>query len=145
MRGFPSSIPRTYNIGSMPLFRRAVRFLPAALVYSVITVLSSRTEFPVEAPFSSFDKIVHLAEFILLGAALAFAVFGSGAVLGGRRSFRRAAGLWVAGTGLGLLDEVHQIFVPGRSADAGDAAADAIGVALGIGLYLVLRRRASRL
>jgi len=129
----------------MPLLRCSVRFLPAALIYAVITVLSSRTEFPVEAPFSWFDKIVHLAEFILLGGALAFAVFGRGAVLRVQRSFRRAAGLWVVGTGLGLLDEVHQMFVPGRSADAGDAAADALGVALGIGLYLVLRRRSARL
>ncbi len=129
----------------MTHFRRAVRFLPAALVYAGIMVLSSRSEFPIEAPFSWFDKIVHLAEFILLGGAMAFAVFGRAVVLRGRRSYRLAAWLWVAGTGLGLLDEVHQMFVPGRSADAGDAAADALGVALGIGLYLVLRRRAARL
>ena len=37
--------------------------------------------------------------------------------------------------GVGVLDEVHQFFVPGRNADPADLLADALGAALA--LYLV--------
>ncbi len=121
--------------------RRIVRFVPAALVYSFIFYLSSRTEFPIEAPFPWFDKIAHFAEFAALGACLAYGAARPGKDPGPRRRFRTRLGLWAAGTGLGLLDEVHQIFVPGRNPDPADGLTDALGVAVGLGLYLVLRRR----
>jgi len=129
----------------MPLLRRIARFFPAAIIYAVITALSSRAEFPIEAPFSWFDKLVHFAEFSLLGLALAFGTFRGRTAPRRERLFREASGLWIFGTGLGLLDEVHQMFVPGRNADLADAASDALGIALGIGLYLVFRRRRPRL
>lgn len=129
----------------MPRLGRIARFLPAAFIYAVIAVLSSRSEFPIEAPFSWFDKLVHFAEFSLLGLALAFGAFPGRAAPRRERLFGDVSGLWVFGTGLGLLDEVHQMFVPGRKADLADAASDALGIALGIGLYLVLRRRRPRL
>jgi VanZ family protein len=126
----------------MSFLRRAVRFLPAALVYAIIFFLSQQSEFPVEAPFSSFDKLVHLSEFALLGAALGFGFFsGRPRETGGKGKAWGWIGLWAAGVCLGVLDEVHQIFVPGRSPDPADAAADALGIALGIGLFWLLRRR----
>ncbi len=40
----------------------------------------------------------------------------------------------------GILDEVHQSFVPFRQADAFDILADAAGAVFGVGLYAVCRR-----
>ena len=129
----------------MPVLARIARFLPAAVIYALIFILSSRAEFPIEAPFSWFDKLVHCAEFAVLGITLAFGAFQGRTARRHDRLLPEASGLWILGTGLGLLDEVHQMFVPGRRADLADAAADALGVALGIGLYLVLRSRRARL
>jgi VanZ family protein len=127
----------------MGFLRRAAPFLPAALVYAIIFLLSGQSKFPISEPFSSFDKLVHVSEFALLGAALAFGHY-AGRTRGteGRRPVRSWLGIWAVGAGLGLLDEVHQIFVPGRNPDAADAAVDALGIALGIGLFWLLRRRA---
>ena len=38
----------------------------------------------------------------------------------------------------GVLDEVHQLFVPGRSCELRDMAIDALGAAIGAGALLVL-------
>lgn len=38
----------------------------------------------------------------------------------------------------GVLDEVHQLFVPGRSCELRDMAVDALGAAIGAGALLVL-------
>src|SRR5512147_310433 len=94
--------------------RRIARFIPAILVYAVITYLSSRTDFPVEAPFSWFDKVVHFVEFAALGACLGFGASAAATSPAPRRALGSALALWLAGTGLGILDEVHQMFVPLR-------------------------------
>ena len=73
------------------------------------------------------DKLDHLAEFAVLGALLWNAVS------------RHHPLPWLApaifvlalGAGYGVLDELHQSLVPGRSAELGDWLADAVGVALG--------------
>jgi VanZ family protein len=57
------------------------------------------------------------------------------------------AARWAAllGSLYGLTDEFHQRFVPHRSAELGDWAADTLGAALGALLaWLVLRRFGSR-
>jgi len=56
------------------------------------------------------------------------------AVAGGlaRRVSGRAAGLAIAiAVSYGLTDEVHQMFVPGRSAEVADLIADAAGACAG--------------
>lgn len=40
-----------------------------------------------------------------------------------------------------MFDEFHQTFVPGRSGQLPDVLIDTSGAALGIGLYLLLRRK----
>jgi VanZ family protein len=44
----------------------------------------------------------------------------------------------------GISDEIHQYFVPGRSADVMDVAADFVGAAWGVLLYMcfIIRRTA---
>jgi VanZ family protein len=84
------------------------------------------------------DKLAHAGEFALLGWLAARAVIrswpaasdwdvGQGAVA--------LAGFW------GWLDEIHQFFVPGRSTDPFDLAADLAGAALGAWIATRLGRR----
>lgn len=44
----------------------------------------------------------------------------------------------------GFTDEIHQGFVPGRSTDPADLAADVVGAALGAGVGTILMRRVTR-
>ena len=44
----------------------------------------------------------------------------------------------------GLLDEIHQAFVPGRATQLEDVAVDAVGAAIGVGIVYLILRRSSR-
>jgi VanZ family protein len=110
--------------------KRWVYFLPALCAYGLIFFLSSRSRFPVEAPFVGFDKLVHALEFAGLGFCLAFGFLRNRRCPG----FPAVLFIWVGGSFLGLLDEIHQLYVPARHFDLWDAAADIIGVAFGLGL-----------
>jgi VanZ family protein len=72
-------------------------------------------------------KFAHLVEFAILGALLARAV--------DRVSFAIALGSAYAAT-----DELHQVFVPGRAGTIYDWALDTVGVAVGVLLYVRVRR-----
>lgn len=73
-------------------------------------------------------KGAHLTEYAVLGALLYRAL--------GRESSALAAGIAYAAT-----DELHQHFVRGRHPSPVDVAIDAVGVALGMLLWLRLRSR----
>lgn len=107
------------------------RFLPAVAYYGFIFFLSSRSSFPVESPFSGFDKLAHVGIFGLFGTILAWSLADRRDGLG---TMRMALAFLIGAAG-GALDEVHQIFVPGRSAEVWDAVADAAGVAAGLFLF----------
>jgi VanZ family protein len=99
------------------------------------------------------DKIVHLFLYSTLGALVARALLmalarteapaTTEAAARWRHRLRSVIGATtILVTFYGITDELHQVFVPGRSADWHDAAADAIGGVLGavIGLLLWGRR-----
>ena len=119
--------------------RKIPAFLPAALYYGLIYVLSDRPIRGIPRLFPLQDKIFH---FIL------YAVFGLLLIQGLNRVRVEKAVRFAALIALGIaaagLDEFHQSFVPGRTADWADAAADILGVlaALG-GVRLYLRFRPS--
>ena len=77
-----------------------------------------------------WDKFAHIVLFALIGAAIGLASGRSGV---------RMVLLAVAGALLlGLVDEWHQGFLPGRNAGMGDLAADLLGAlagALGLAFY----------
>jgi VanZ family protein len=129
----------------MQLSKRRIRppwrFFPAGAFYGFIYYLSSRSDFPIESPFSGFDKLAHIAIFSVLGTLL---YWGFDAAAHGRRFHRPALAFFLGLLG-GVLDEVHQLFVPGRHADVWDAAADMIGTAAGVFLGAVLCRRVRRM
>ncbi len=53
---------------------------------------------------------------------------------------RSALAAWLVAVGYGVSDEVHQRFVPGRTAALDDLAADAIGAALAVALVFLAAR-----
>ena len=67
-------------------------------------------------------KIGHAGEFAVLGALLARALGSARLAL-------------VVGVLYAVSDEVHQVFVPGRTGSPLDVALDAVGVALGVVLW----------
>jgi VanZ family protein len=73
-------------------------------------------------------KLAHAGEYAVLGALLL-----------------RATGRTSVALGLGILyavsDEIHPAFVPGRAGSPVDVAIDALGVAVGVAVWHVLRSR----
>jgi VanZ family protein len=91
----------------------------AALVFAV-------SSFPVRVPgggVAGLDKVAHFGIYAVLGLLLARAV--------GRAAWPAVALGWA----YGASDEVHQMFVPGRSPEVADWLADAAGVLLGVFLF----------
>ncbi len=108
--------------------RPFINWLPVLAWAGLIFWLSSRPALP--APHIPYvDKVEHGVFYAALAWLLARAWFPS------RRLRRRRASVrWglvvLACLFYGISDEAHQAFVPGRSCDPADAAADAAGPAL---------------
>ena len=74
------------------------------------------------------DKFLHLCEYLLFAWCLLQAMRAAG------RERRWLA--WAVAAGYGLLLEGVQAFLPYRSAEWGDAAANALGAAIGVMLAM---------
>ena len=77
------------------------------------------------------DVVAHALVYAVLGALMLRAVAGARRL---RVTVRNAALAAVLTAAYGLTDEFHQSFVPGRTAEARDLAADTLGGAAGAGL-----------
>lgn len=82
-----------------------------------------------------WDKVVHASLFAVIASLLALS---------------RQQGTWrwlvasvLLASGVGALDELHQHFLPGRSADIHDLAADFLGAASGVLLLLYCKKKLS--
>ena len=106
------------------------RWVPAALWAALILVATSIPGGNVPEGPAGMDKFVHFAFYGVLGMLAARA----------RLQEVRApllpamTRLLLAVAGFAILDEAHQHFIPGRSADARDALADVAGAAIAIAL-----------
>lgn len=83
-----------------------------------------------QVSFPYADKVVHGLLYLVLGLFSAFYFAGTGFGL---------AGAVMYGLLFGASDELHQILVPQRSCSMGDWLADAVGIFLGTGLFLVIK------
>ncbi len=91
--------------------------------------VAPRSEF-----LASYDKVVHVALYGVLGGALAW----------GKHYAGRALPHWaviLAGFAYGAVDEWHQRFVPRRHASLADLGADMVGVVVGYALLLLIAAR----
>jgi VanZ family protein len=105
-----------------------------ALVVLAATSLPA-SAFPPLLRIPGLDKLVHMAMYGVLAA------LGARPALASSRGAKGIAWL-LAGIALfAALDELHQIWIPGRSADVFDWVADMGGALLGIVLRLMAPRR----
>lgn len=88
----------------------------------------------------SWDKLLHACEFGIF-ALLLVKAYGSWLAVA-----RRNTVLLAAFTGIvwALLDELHQLFVPGRDGNIYDFLADAVGVVAVLAIYTWVRQRKRR-
>jgi len=122
----------------MRLFQKILLRLPAPLIAGTLWFLSSRTTLPQPPGPLGWDKLQHLLAY----GALAFAI-----------------GLWISpafwkhrpitailltaaiGSAYGVIDEIHQYFVPGRYSDIWDWVANTIGSILGaLAIMFIVRK-----
>ena len=123
--------------------KRWLGFAPAFAWALGILWIGSRPSIPLPVVFPYIDKVGHFAMFGVLGALLALGLHRAGA---------RASIAWplLFGAAIGVLDELHQRTVPGRSSDWRDLAADIAGCAIGLWLshagleWRARRRRRAR-
>ena len=110
------------------LSRRRAWSLTAAwaLLIFVLSSIPGEALAPVQL-FSGVDKVLHLGTYTVL-AALAFSAVRQTWALRSPSSVLAATALSVF---YGITDEIHQRFVPGRSPDVLDLAADGAGALLG--------------
>lgn len=116
---------RTYG---GPVSRGLYRVLPALFLMSAVFLASSLT-MPPGASVGLPDLVFHFGEFFALGLLTARMV---DPVMGGRRWVRPLLIAFSLAAGYGLLDEVHQAFVPGRDPSVADFLVDASAGLAGI-------------
>jgi hypothetical protein len=118
---------------------------PSVAYMALIAFLSSR---PFDGLGFGFDLGFNLADFPWQDKGLHFVEFGVLAIFNAfafSRTLRSPGALRVAvyaialTTTWGYLDEVHQAFVPGRTADAYDLLADFIGAIGGTTVFSIVR------
>jgi VanZ family protein len=114
-------------------------FLPAAIVWAIVIFCLSQIP-GVDVPRLVFntDKLLHAIVYGILG----FLTLGSMKTTAeGYRLFQIFLAV-VLVVIYGGLDEFHQHFIPGRTADIHDLMADAVGGMLGVGLlYYLIKLR----
>jgi VanZ family protein len=119
--------------------QRAWAWAPAGAYMLLIWALSSMSRIMIDFEHVPFqDKGIHFVEYGTLAVLLTHAIQGTW------RAWRVLSvfGVAVLGTTLwGLIDEIHQAFVPGRVADARDLLADALGALLGACLYVLIKQQ----
>jgi VanZ family protein len=135
----PQNTPTNLREFQLPRF---LKYWLPLIVYCLAIFIQSSFPSPVKEPdIPFFDKYLHMLGYALLGVLFCRA-YGP-LRLGGK--YWRAALLSVLSAGLyGISDEIHQYFVPGRSADVMDVAADFVGAAWGVLLYMcfIIKRTA---
>lgn len=119
-----------------------LRYWIPLITYCVLIFALSSFSRPLPPVVSLFsDKLLHAAEYFMLGFLAARAVFSLDIKYSGTIIFLIAFTFSML---YGVSDEIHQSFVPGRIGDIADFIADTIGAFLGALVYwkTVWRRRA---
>ena len=120
-------------------------FVGAVIYFACLSVLSHIPGSALHAmEWELWDKAAHFYAYLPLGCLLALGLTYRGVGGGGWGTLLLAAGMVFL---LGIVDEFHQSFVPGRDATVSDVIADVIGgfvgavVGLIVGLAVLLKNR----
>jgi VanZ family protein len=109
------------------------------IVYCLLIFVQSSRPSPDYTPhWPNVDKVLHFAAYALLGALFLRAFYTTRI----RHHLKLIFTLSVLFSGLyGISDEIHQSFVPYRTADVMDALADILGSAFGAGVFSLWFKR----
>ncbi len=107
-------------------------WFPVLFYSGIIFTISSVPDLKVPAADLGLDKIYHFLEYVPLGFFLARALKGTQ----GRFLRKEAVLITILFCfSYAVSDELHQMFVPGRSADTTDILADTLGGLIGGLIY----------
>ncbi|QQK80360.1 VanZ family protein [Salicibibacter cibi] len=81
-------------------------------------------------------KAAHVAVYVVFGI---FAVHALRVSTTAGRMRRIVLWAWLLCVCYAITDEVHQLFIPGRSAEVSDVVLDSIGAIVGISVYVIVR------
>jgi VanZ family protein len=130
---------------SMDRKARFILFGISAILYAVaIFVLSSMPKVPLPPQYydiPSPDKLAHTALYFGLGILLYLAFTNSSDT---RISARAIQLSLIVGIAYGLMDEVHQGFVPGRTSSLIDVGFNALGIGISQLVIVLLRNRKAK-
>lgn len=116
-------------------------WLPAALYMAAIWGVSSFTfDAPLVNEFPLRDKGIHFVEYAVLGFLVAHAALRTWP---DRNAVRAVALGALVAAAWGVLDELHQALVPGRTAELLDLLADTLGSVAGASFRLGVRQMAA--
>jgi len=109
-------------------------------VYAAAIFVQSALPSPADTiAVAGFDKVAHAAMYALLAVLLCRAL--SDCPMGRRPPVRILAVATLLASLYGIGDELHQLLVPARCANVGDAVADLVGSAVGAACWGVRHRR----
>ena len=105
-------------------------YLPLGVYWLVLFILTSMPSANLPKSFEFNDKMEHTSAFAVLGMLLSLAI----TVQKSSKYFKSRAwlGSLIIGATYGAFDELHQLFVVGRSCDFFDWMADITGTSVGI-------------
>jgi VanZ family protein len=119
--------------------RFALYQLPLIIYAMIIFYVSSLSRLPdTGLQIPHLDKMAHASEYFLFGFMTIRAITHLPWPLKTGWVYAMAV---LLSLGYGLSDEYHQRFVPGRTADPFDLAADALGIFLAASVYYLLHKR----
>ncbi len=114
--------------GALTLRRARLLAVLWGLFLFALTSWPSPPEVPVVSSIPNFDKVVHATLYGVQGFLLYLAIRWKGPA---GFSWRRAVIVGVVMMVWGTLDEIHQLWIPGRSCEVGDAVTDTLAGFLG--------------
>lgn len=107
-----------------PLRKFLIFWFPVLAYCAIIFIVSSMQRPLPDVGIPNFDKFLHMVEYGILGYLIIRALMGSEVKLPHGKLIILAV---IFATLYGASDEIHQIFVPGRTADIFDLLSDFIG------------------
>ncbi|WP_404445697.1 VanZ family protein [Sutcliffiella horikoshii] len=109
------------------------------LVNEIVEQVAPAAEFKMDEVSFFVRKNAHLFAYMLLAVLTLNAVRRSGG-----HGFKSMGAAFILSVLYAISDEVHQLFVPGRSGQVSDVLLDSTGALVGIVLYAVISRGLAR-
>lgn len=116
-----------------------IYWLPVIAYMALVFYVSGQSKLPLPESVAFHDKMLHASEYAVL-SALAARAFLHASPLSGCAARAGVAGAALA-AGYALTDEMHQAFVPARTFDPWDLAADCAGALLALLAFPAYARR----